>query len=489
MARYSIADTTLTALGDAVREKTSETKVGYADTVTIDKEIARNETIEYYVPAGTRGIKVKKLADATGSTVIMDSHGNIWHDLGPTFSYKDTWETSGNIGSGFYFLHMSYSDGVNRRAFEFTCYDIEGNIIQGEQPIKNTMTPLQMAEAIEGLPPAPPESAFTITGNCTNKFAYGGWDWFIEQYGDKITTKDISACNFMFSNSNLTSIPFDINGGSSRIVYDNMFSSTTKLEKAPKISGKVESTNYMFAYCYHLREVSEEAVAGLDWSYIDTITSAYSAPRSYMFTRCYSLRKYPNSFLAHGNPVIYNGYSNYYELFNDCYVLDEVVDLPIVHRKASWTSSGFSNTFNNCYRLRKLTFETNEDGSPIKIDTWSKQTIDLSKSVGCAKFASQITDYNSRLTTATEITNNAETYEALKNNPDRWTTQFAYALYNKTSAVETINTLPDLSGGAGGNTIKFSAWAGEYTDGGAINTMTEEEIAVATAKGWTVSFA
>ena len=37
-------------------------------------------------------------------------------------------------------------------------------------------------------------------------------------------------------------------------------------------------------------------------------------------------------------------------------------------------------------------------------------------------------------------------------------------------------------------TIKFKGAAGAKTDGGAINTMTEEEIAVATAKGWTVSF-
>ena len=36
-------------------------------------------------------------------------------------------------------------------------------------------------------------------------------------------------------------------------------------------------------------------------------------------------------------------------------------------------------------------------------------------------------------------------------------------------------------------TIKFRGEAGSATDGGAINTLTEEEIAVATAKGWTVT--
>jgi len=47
--------------------------------------------------------------------------------------------------------------------------------------------------------------------------------------------------------------------------------------------------------------------------------------------------------------------------------------------------------------------------------------------------------------------------------------------------------LPDTSA-YGTNTIKFRGAAGALTDGGAINTMTAEEIAVATAKGWTVSF-
>jgi hypothetical protein len=63
-----------------------------------------------------------------------------------------------------------------------------------------------------------------------------------------------------------------------------------------------------------------------------------------------------------------------------------------------------------------------------------------------------------------------------------------YARYNHDSAVNTINSLPDTSA-YGTNTIKFRGIAGSATDGGAINTLTEEEIAVATAKGWTVSFA
>lgn len=61
-----------------------------------------------------------------------------------------------------------------------------------------------------------------------------------------------------------------------------------------------------------------------------------------------------------------------------------------------------------------------------------------------------------------------------------------YSGYNHDRAVETINSLPDTSA-YGTNTITFKGISGSKTDGGAINTLTEEEIAVAITKGWTVS--
>lgn len=83
------------------------------------------------------------------------------------------------------------------------------------------------------------------------------------------------------------------------------------------------------------------------------------------------------------------------------------------------------------------------------------------------------------------------TYAALKNDPDWFTCNVAYSRYNHDSAVATINSLPDtsayLAANGGTNTIKFKGAAGEKTDGGAINTLTAEEIAVAAAKGWTVT--
>lgn len=66
-----------------------------------------------------------------------------------------------------------------------------------------------------------------------------------------------------------------------------------------------------------------------------------------------------------------------------------------------------------------------------------------------------------------------------------------FSRYNHDSAVETINSLPDTSAylatAGGTNTIKFRKYSGACTDGGGTNDLTPEEIAVATAKGWTVT--
>ena len=137
-----------------------------------------------------------------------------------------------------------------------------------------------------------------------------------------------------------------------------------------------------------------------------------------------------------------------------------------------------------CGRLNSMTFET-EDGMPI-IENWKSQTIDLSTNVGFVPIKENSVGYNSGITADKEVTD-AESYEALKNDPDWFTTKIGYSRYNHDSAVETINSLPDCSSSGGTNTIKFNGQSGELTDGGAINTLTEEEIAVAAAKGWTVT--
>ena len=134
-----------------------------------------------------------------------------------------------------------------------------------------------------------------------------------------------------------------------------------------------------------------------------------------------------------------------------------------------------------------MTFALN-NGVPYTV-TWKSQVIDLSDYVGYAG-SDVYTQHNSGITADKEVTDDA-TYQALKNDPDWFTTKIEYSRYNHDSAVATINSLPDTSAylatAGGTNTIKFKGQAGASTDGGAISTLTEEEIAVAAAKGWTVT--
>ena len=136
-----------------------------------------------------------------------------------------------------------------------------------------------------------------------------------------------------------------------------------------------------------------------------------------------------------------------------------------------------------------MKFDINADGTP-KTATWKNQVLELNNYIGYTQYVSTFKGYYG-FTTATQVSD-AATYEALKNNADYWTADINYSRYNHDSAVETINSMPDtsayLAANGGTNTIKFKGESGKLTDGGAINTLTEEEIAVATARGWTISF-
>jgi hypothetical protein len=136
----------------------------------------------------------------------------------------------------------------------------------------------------------------------------------------------------------------------------------------------------------------------------------------------------------------------------------------------------------NCYRLKNFTFA---DFGPVQ---WKGHVLDMSVNVGWSK----MNDLSSSLTVNFPEGMNKKiiddvSYQLLKDDPDCWTCDVGYSRYNHDSAVATINSLPDSSA-FGANTVKFKGDAGSKTDGGAINTLTDEEIAVATAKGWTVAF-
>ena len=339
------------------------------------------------------------------------------------------------------------------------------------------------------------DEPIVLTGSGQYRFAYNGWNWFIEKYKDKITTENLTSGSGMFySSDGLEEIPFDLNfkSGENVTMY-NAFSDCKNLKIVPTINNlKPMSHESMFVNCYRLREFPEDYGEDWDWSYYTGSTSASRGAANELFYNCWSLRRFPMGLLKYQNPLTKYNDCVFYRLAYNCHTLDEIIDLPITYT-ATWTSNAFYYFISYAYRLKNLTFAMNDDGSPVVVK-WKSQIIDFSNGTGWgsnyADSISVITNYNSGITADKQVTDDA-TYQALKNDADWFSIDVAYSRYNHDSAVATINSLPDASAylatTTGTNTIKFRGDAGSATDGGAINTLTEEEIAVATAKGWTVS--
>lgn len=290
-------------------------------------------------------------------------------------------------------------------------------------------------------------------------------------------------------------LPFDINiAEGTEADVTQMCGSSSAIRSIGNINGQVSSVNGMFYGCSYLEDLSH--VTGIK---PQTSNTGLKANAGSCFYQCNRLRRISPEL----HKVIGSTYTSsssyktdYYQAYYGCCVLDEIIGLGtsageyLTNGVPYITGNQFSYTFSNCYRLKRMLFETNEDGTPKVVD-WRSQTIDFSSNTGWCSTTAGVSNYG--FTTDTKVTDDA-TYQALKDNPDYWTSSASYSRYNRASAVETINSLPDTSAylsknSTWKNNIKFKGTAGELTDAGAINTMTSEEIAVATAKGWTVSFA
>ena len=262
----------------------------------------------------------------------------------------------------------------------------------------------------------------------------------------------------------------------------------------------------MFSGCNHLQDIPDNYIglmfhSGDGSSYIpdDMYTDIYPYE---MFYECYALRKIPTTFSStfHKKKISRYDRTPQYRAFYNCYSLDELVDLPVVDTQDinnPYTYNSFYITFDDCQRLKRLTFKLDEQSHTEGNETitvyspatayWKNQTIDLASSkIG---YGSGGRYYNTTIFALDNYVSDNATYQALKDTENWWTEDIAYSRYNHNSAVETINTLPQIPSDYtdAGNTIKFNGASGSATDGGAINTLTEEEIAVATAKGWTVA--
>lgn len=267
----------------------------------------------------------------------------------------------------------------------------------------------------------------------------------------EITTSDITDITYFFYYADgISIIPFEINlKGEAPCDYG--FTNSYTLLELPLIRGSIYSAGHLCRQCYRLRKANFSEIT------------------------------YARGYLGNYDSWCQN-------MFYYCYGLSEVIKFPVFTNTGETESllaqNMFSGLLTRVGRLKTFTFATNSNGTPY-VRKWKNQVLDLS-SRGYLSSTQYAAERYANLNSNYQVTDDA-TYQALKNTEEWWTVDLAYSRYNHDSAVETINTLPDCSAD-GGNTVNFTGAEGELTDGGAINTMTEEEIAVATAKGWTIAF-
>lgn len=271
MARYAIEDTTLTAIGDAVREKTGElTKIVYnknSDIFTVELPITKNITHNFPVSkVRTVVIRIKEESFAGVSYYLINLNTNAQTRI--TFLDNNDsnfdWikEATISLEDNEYALDINnmWKDGYTATV-ELIYYDINNELIKAPEEVKNTMIPREMAEKINKLNHLPDEM-LNITGDCQYRFAIGGWDWFINLYGNKITTSDISnALNMFYNSEKIETIPFEINFDKSSTYHNlqDMFNGSSKLKEIPKINNVIPyNTGNIFRGCASIRYLPED---------------------------------------------------------------------------------------------------------------------------------------------------------------------------------------------------------------------------------------
>ena len=346
---------------------------------------------------------------------------------------------------------------------------------------------------------------------------FSNWGWLLDKYGNRIkvrlTTKDPNSVFGYKYTKDLNDVKLIEKVPGEGCSICEMFKNYLgKKLPVPIWEGikPINKLNGTFSGCQNLTDT--EIKSFLSHFNFSGLTDANI---NNLFNECRSVRNI-NSILAQIHAKckdLVGGYIYMTSLCSRTSVADEIVGLPVPGGDVAYDSQQpFEESYyldsivEGASRAKRITFATKTDGTPYTVK-WGGITLSLIDQVGYITSENYIVDHSSAhgITQGKRV-GNASTYEALKNDPDYYVcgigTQIydgysisngiLYSRYNHTSAVETINSLPDCSAYCAEinktNTIKFKKYSGALTDGGGVNTLTEQEIAVATNKGWTVAF-
>lgn len=355
----------------------------------------------------------------------------------------------------------------------------------------NVQPTYKVEQKIYNIGYTPTDEELTFRVSAKSLFYVDNNAWIAQQWGDRLRFVNVtSADEMLWMSSDKVPSNFVLEFGANQTgVSIKEFAYNSKRTSLPTIKWpEVKYTlgcSGAFTHMENIRELPDDYFS--DKCYITN--DGYGGT----WYECYSLRHVPTSYFAakqRGLNSEDNNYAQWMGIFSKDYWLDELTGVPVDY-KNDYTSNKFNFNSDSCLNhLKDYIFATN-NGQPYTAK-WKNQTIDLHYETGYKNryHYPPLTYYNSGITADKEVTDDA-TYQALKDNPDWYTFDKSYSRYNHDSALRTINSLPDCSAyvaSGGTNTIIFEAQAGSKTDGGACGALTAEEIAIAAAKGWTISF-
>ena len=359
--------------------------------------------------------------------------------------------------------------------------------IRAKKSSTDTYTPAEMATAISSIETGGgggelTEEDLTFTDDLRYFNYYGRMSKIIKKCGSKMKFNSVDNLSNAFSGNDMLNSDFS-NWTISLYKCDltKCFSHQSYITAYPKLQGTVSCLQNLFYYSDSIELIPDDLFsAGTEF-----ICKQYDDKYDGIFSYCWALKKLPlwfkNMTFTVNKDQNYSPYSSvYYNTFQDCHDLKELT-LPIFPAPAKLRSNCFDSTFRNVQNMRKFIFAPPPAGNEAVL--WTEQTINLAD-IDCG--------YDS-FTASSKAIYDDETYNLYKNDPDARAKTVEYSFYNHDSALETIKSLPyaqmvDIPHNQLQNVIKFYGKSGEKTDGGAINTLTAEEIAIATNKGWTVSF-
>lgn len=336
-------------------------------------------------------------------------------------------------------------------------------------------------------------------------------------YINRANFDKVDGMQWMFSNNSkvvdLSNITIKLHDS---VTINSAFVNCVNLRKLPNFvttAGTFNSNQFFRAFenCYKLEQEEFDKFIKLDFS---------TTPQSYAFSHNYNfkhidLTQAVNGFVPWGE--IYWSFQRLIGPEPNLRTIKLPAWNPKQDSKPFETSSYYFASWDGMTMLDSITFSTEENGVATKAKI-KNCLIYIENDYGCGSTMTGLMSYPDEPLTKDDnvfkdITGSnctTETikagYERVKNRPN-WCSVYDYSMsyqgktiypriltsrFNHKSMVDLINTLPDTSeyiaAKGGTNTLKLCRYMGDLTDEGGASNLTEEEIAVATAKGWTVTF-